>query len=152
MKEITFSSAQDPASWEPNGPDRGEVITCMTNADAKKAAALFNRMQQEIERLSLQAQARLEAITEEQEKHRKTQDMLRACREAAVPEGVQYVWSVANKTTNVLFASEEDAQAYRAGFSAAVGGGMSLNKLPVVHWTNKLPEPQHERSSTKEQT
>lgn len=43
---VKFSHMQDPTSWEPNGPDRGcDIITCVTPADAKKAADLMNRLQ-----------------------------------------------------------------------------------------------------------
>lgn len=41
MREIKFSSLQDPASWD---ADVVDGIACATNADAQKAAALFNEL------------------------------------------------------------------------------------------------------------
>jgi len=42
--KVVFSSWQDPKSWEPNVDFHGDavVITCATNADAKKAEQLYN--------------------------------------------------------------------------------------------------------------
>lgn len=48
---VTFSSAQDPRSWNPDATFDGDVITCLTDGDAKKAERLYNSLQAEIERL-----------------------------------------------------------------------------------------------------
>lgn len=54
--------------------------------------------------------------------------------ESAAPEEQRTVWLVASKTTSLLFAKKEDAEAYRAGFGAATGGGMTITECPVVSW------------------
>lgn len=51
--------------------------------------------------------------------------------EAVRLEELRYVWAVENKTSFILFASEEDAQHYVAQQGASVGGGMAIAKLPV---------------------
>lgn len=39
---VKFSSAQDPRSWDPHADFGADVvITCMTNADAKRAELLY---------------------------------------------------------------------------------------------------------------
>lgn len=48
---VWFSSAQDPRAWEPS-TNFGDatVVTCMTNADAKKAERIYNNILQRAER------------------------------------------------------------------------------------------------------
>ena len=48
--------------------------------------------------------------------------------EAATPNEV---WCVANKTSSVLFESQELARAYVAQFGASTGGGFSITNLQV---------------------
>ena len=46
--KMIFSSAQNPRSWYPNADIDGDVITFITDADAKKAEVLFNTLQNEL--------------------------------------------------------------------------------------------------------
>ena len=60
-KQVLFSSWQDPRSWDVNAKDVGVVITCATNADAKKAERLFNDLlarAEDLERELAEANAR----------------------------------------------------------------------------------------------
>lgn len=61
-KTVVFSSAQDPRSWDPQHDFGAQaVITCMTNADAKKAEELYNTLLARAEK----AEAALAARPEE---------------------------------------------------------------------------------------
>lgn len=41
------------------------------------------------------------------------------------------VWMVSNKTSCMLFATEEMARKYVSGFAPSVGGGMHISSAPV---------------------
>lgn len=45
--------------------------------------------------------------------------------------GERFVWAVENKTSFVLFASEDLAKRYVSSFPASVGGGMAVARLSV---------------------
>lgn len=46
-------------------------------------------------------------------------------------EASNVVFAVQNKTSSILFATKEDAQAYVGSFGASTAGGMSITQMPV---------------------
>ena len=60
------------------------------------------------------------------------QTLLKDAAAALSETAPQVVWEVSNKTSSVLFATQEQAKAYVSQFGAATGGGMFITNRDVL--------------------
>ena len=56
---------------------------------------------------------------------------------ASSSEAVQEVWSVSNKTSFVVFGTEEDAKKYVSSFPGSIGGGLHIEWHPVSKYVEE---------------